>query len=78
MSKTYADYVDARQVALRKAKLDAKNTQDKLDAFVRRHGRPGTISGERLTDEQRAEYLRLQTDAEASYGSYAELLYGTQ
>lgn len=71
-------HVDRKLAALRHARIRAEDADEAVERFVRQHGRPGTISGEKLTQEQHDEYKRLVRAAEAEYGSYAELRAGTQ
>ena len=70
--------VNQRLAAIRHARIRAEDADEDVERFVRQHGRPGTISGEKLTQAQHDEYRRLLQRAEAEYGSYAELRANTQ
>ena len=70
--------VNPRLVAIRKAHDAADAAQDELDAFVRKHGTPRGIMGERHTAEMRAEYYRLMAAADAAWTSYFELKHNVQ
>lgn len=70
--------IDQKLKNRRIARQHAEECGHNLNMFVRRYGRPGTISGEKMTQAQHDEYRQLEAVAESALNAYCELVNNTQ